>query len=194
MRLPTILAVRPAEPWLAAAARELVAFAWHQSWSCLFPVAIFAGLVAARALEPGVPRYDTMLVLCLAMQAALLLSRVETRDEAKVIVVFHVLGLALELWKVHHGSWSYPGAGWTKVAGVPLYSGFMYASVASYMCQAWRRLRLDMVAWPPAWQTATLGAAIYLNFFHQPLPPRRALADHAGHGAGVLADARALRV
>ncbi len=148
-----------------AFARELLAFAWQQACSCIFPLGIFAGLAVARLCEPAIARYDAMLVLCVLMQAAMVRLRLETLDELKVICVFHVLGLGLELWKVHHGSWAYPGAGWTKVAGVPLYSGFMYASIASYMCQAWRRLRLEMLAWPPGWQTAGLGAAIYLNFF-----------------------------
>ncbi len=130
-----------------------------------FPIGIFAGLAVARLFEPAVPRYDSMLLLCMLIQAGMLRLRLESHDEFKVICVFHVLGLGLELWKVHHGSWSYPGAGWTKIAGVPLYSGFMYASIASYMCQCWRRLRLEMVPWPPGWQTACLGAAIYLNFF-----------------------------
>lgn len=157
-----------------AATRELLAFAWHQAWSCLFPVAIFAGLVVARWLEPAVPRYDTMLAICLAVQVAMFASGLETRHEALVIALFHVLGLGLELWKVHHGSWAYPEAAYTKIAGVPLYSGFMYASVASYMCQAWRRLRLEMVLWPSGRLTALVGGAIYLNFFtNRYLPDQR---------------------
>src|SRR3712207_8701203 len=46
-------------------------------------------------------------------------------------------------------SWSYPEQGFFEVFGVPLYSGFMYASVASYMCQAWRLLDLDLKNYPP---------------------------------------------
>lgn len=44
--------------------------------------------------------------------------------------MFHLIGLALEIFKVHMGSWSYPEEGYVKIFGVPLYSGFMYASVA----------------------------------------------------------------
>jgi uncharacterized membrane protein YoaT (DUF817 family) len=89
----------------------------------------------------------------------------ESRDELKVIAVFHLIGLALEIYKVHMGSWSYPEEAWTKIFGVPLYSGFMYASVASYLCQAWRRLQVNLQGWPSPFWTVTLGAAIYLNFF-----------------------------
>ncbi|MBU5233838.1 DUF817 domain-containing protein, partial [Vibrio cholerae] len=54
---------------------------------------------------------------------------------------------------------------YSKVFGVPLYSGFMYASVASYICQAWRRLHLQMYHWPKAIFVIPLGAMIYFNFF-----------------------------
>lgn len=63
------------------------------------------------------------------------------------------------------GSWSYPEDGYFKFYGVPLYSGFMYASVASYLCQAWRRLKVDLVNWPPFLTVVPLAAGIYLNFF-----------------------------
>jgi uncharacterized membrane protein YoaT (DUF817 family) len=72
------------------------------------------------------------------------------------------------------GSWSYPEPGFTKVFGVPLYSGFMYASVASFMCQIWRRLRMDMTGWPGLPAAGLLGGAIYLNFFtHHFIPDFR---------------------
>ncbi|MDQ0861081.1 hypothetical protein QFZ72_004560 [Bacillus sp. V2I10] len=81
----------------------------------------------------------------------------------KVIFVFHIIGLALELYKVRMGSWAYPEEGIRKVFGVPLYSGFMYASVASYMCQAWRRMDLRISSCPASWIVVILGAAIYFT-------------------------------
>lgn len=48
---------------------------------------------------------------------------------------------------------------------MPLYSGFMYASVASYICQAWRRLDLQLTN-VPSWRlSSALAVAIYVNFF-----------------------------
>jgi len=145
---------------------QLIRFGWQQALSCIFPVVIFASLALTKLVPlPWLPRYDWLLLICLAMQVWMVRSGLETRDELKVITVFHLIGLALELFKVHMGSWSYPEEGWTKVGGVPLYSGFMYASVASYMCQAWRRLKLELVNWPTLWIVTPLAAAIYLNFF-----------------------------
>jgi uncharacterized membrane protein YoaT (DUF817 family) len=164
--LPGFLRDVPGRPRPLRALVELLAFAWHQSWSCLFPAFIFAGLGLTKQVQvPGIPRYDLLLVLCLLFQAWMLRSGRETRDELKVICLFHGLGLAMELWKVRVGSWSYPGEAWTKVGGVPLFSGFMYASVASYACQAWRRLRLRLHGWPRSRHAMAVSAAIYGNFF-----------------------------
>ncbi|MCX8002157.1 MAG: DUF817 domain-containing protein [Anoxybacillus mongoliensis] len=145
---------------------QLVHFGWQQALSCLFPVVIFASLAVTKMVSlPFLPRYDWLLIICLFMQWWMVRAGLETRDELKVITMFHLIGLALELFKVHMGSWAYPEAGYAKFFGVPLYSGFMYASVASYLCQAWRRLKVELVKWPPFSIVVPLAAAIYLNFF-----------------------------
>lgn len=148
------------------AMQQLVRFGWQQALSCVFPVVIFASLALTQFLPlPWLPRYDWLLIICLAMQVWMVRSGLETSDELKVISVFHLIGLALEMFKVHMGSWSYPEEGWAKVNGVPLYSGFMYASVASYLCQAWRRLSIKLEHFPPLWLSVPLAAMVYLNFF-----------------------------
>lgn len=146
--------------------RLLIHFAYQEAMSCLFPVFIFAALALSKYVTiPGVARYDFLLLLCLIFQVIMVKSGLETKDELKVITVFHLIGLALELFKVHMGSWGYPEGAISKVFGVPLYSGFMYASVASYLCQAWRRLDVSLSGWPSSWLAGMLGAAVYLNFF-----------------------------
>jgi uncharacterized membrane protein YoaT (DUF817 family) len=154
---------------------QLWVFGREQALSCIFPAAIFLTLALSRYWPiPFLHRYDLILLVLVAVQAGMVRSGLETRDELKVICVFHLIGLVLELFKVRHGSWSYPEEAWTKVGGVPLYSGFMYASVASYICQAWRRLHLNMEEWPPQIPVVVLGAAIYLNFFtHHYIPDLR---------------------
>jgi len=146
--------------------KQLVRFGSEQALSCLFPVVIFSALAITKAIPlPYLPRYDWLLIIFLVVQWLMLRTGLETIDELKVITLFHLIGLALEIFKVSMGSWSYPEAGYFKIYGVPLYSGFMYASVASYLCQAWRRLRIGLVNWPPFILVVCLGAAIYLNFF-----------------------------
>ncbi|WNS45995.1 DUF817 domain-containing protein [Paenibacillus sp. MMS20-IR301] len=154
---------------------QLLHFGYHQAMSCIFPVAIFSTLVITSAVEiPFIHRYDAILLILLTVQYLMYRTGLETLDEIKVICVFHVIGLMLEIYKIRMGSWAYPEPGFTKLLGVPLYSGFMYASVASFMCQIWRRLKMDMTGWPGLAAAGLLGGAIYLNFFtHHFIPDFR---------------------
>jgi uncharacterized membrane protein YoaT (DUF817 family) len=161
----------PLRTRLAAYGLELLHFGLKNALACLFPVFIFAALAFSQLVPLPLPRYDFLLLACVGMQGVMLAARLETRDELKVITLFHLLGLGLELFKVYVGSWSYPEAAFFKVGGVPLYSGFMYASVASYMIQAWRLFGLRFLRWPPAWLVVPLGALIYLNFFTNAVLP-----------------------
>ncbi len=94
-------------------------------------------------------------------------SKLETWDEAKAILLFHVVGFALEVFKTSSAiqSWSYTDFAYTKVFGVPLFSGFMYAAVGSYIIQAWRLLDVRIRHHPPYWMASMIGVAIYANFF-----------------------------
>jgi len=146
--------------------RLFLLFGWNQALSCIFPAVIFITLALSKFIAiPFLGRYDVILLVCILAQILLVYFKLETIDELKVITMFHVIGLILELYKVHMGSWSYPEEAWTKVWGVPLYSGFMYASVASYICQAWRRFDIEFVHWPKAYLSILVACVIYLNFF-----------------------------
>ncbi len=157
----------------ACALAQLFRFGWVQVQCCLFAVAVFVGLAVSSAVPLPVPRYDALLGYALVLTAVFFLLRLETGREVAVIFAFHLVGLALEVFKVRAGSWSYPESAWTKIGGVPLYSGFMYAAVGSYICQAFRRmdLRVDRFPWVPA---VALAVAAYANFFtHHYLPDLR---------------------
>lgn len=123
-------------------------------------------LIFSRLVHvPGIPRYDLLLILCIVLQAFMYFSKMESGAELLVITMFHLIGLAMEIFKVRMGSWSYPEFAYSKVCGVPLYSGFMYASVGSYVCQAWRQFNLRLENWPGIVLASIICAAIYLNFF-----------------------------
>ena len=153
-------------------------FIKHEALSCLFPAVIFGSLALTRWMYshglgvPGVARYDLILFVCLLTQYLMWRFKLESTDEVKVIGVFHILGLALELFKTQIGSWSYPEPALFKIVTVPLYSGFLYAAVASYMCQAWRRFDLRLEGWPKLgiWPNG-LALAVYLNFFSKHVIP-----------------------
>jgi uncharacterized membrane protein YoaT (DUF817 family) len=153
---------------------EFLVFGLKQARACVFAASFFALLAVSRHLPPfGMARYDFLFLAALAVQAILLVTRLESPAEAAVLCGFHALGLTLELFKTHPAinSWSYPEAGMLRLGTVPLYSGFMYAAVASYMCQSWRLLRLELEGYPPPAVGVPLAAAIYLNFFTRHFVP-----------------------
>ena len=156
---------------LAGFARFAFEFLWFgikEARACLFAGLFFAAVfLVPRAGMFGIPRYDLLLVIALLIQLWMAWARLETMDEIKTIAIFHVLGFALEVFKTSHGikSWSYPDFAYTKVLGVPLFSGFMYAAVGSYIIQAWRLLDVRILHHPPLWMASLVALAIYANFF-----------------------------
>lgn len=158
-------------------ATQLLRFTWIQLQCCLFPALIFLGLAASKLIpaELAAPlgRYDLLLIYVVIIQIAFIVFRLETARELGVICAFHLIGLCLEIFKVQVGSWSYPDPGLIRLAGVPIFSGFMYASVGSYICQAFRRfdLHINHFNWAAV---SVLAIAAYANFFtHHWIPDLR---------------------
>jgi uncharacterized membrane protein YoaT (DUF817 family) len=150
------------------AAVELLWFGVKQARACLFAGLFFAAVfLAPRGGLLGIPRYDILLLIALAIQGWMVWVKLETRDELKAITLFHLIGFCLEVFKTSSGirSWSYPDFAHTKILGVPLFSGFMYAAVGSYIIQAWRLFDLRIRHHPPYWMAALIAVAIYANFF-----------------------------
>lgn len=147
---------------------EFIAFGIKEARACIFAGSFFVLLFASNHIPLfGFARYDFLFVAAVLLQVILLITKVETWDEFKTIFLFHIIGLALELFKTHPsvGSWSYPEDAFFMIGTVPLYSGFMYAAVGSYIAQAWRLLKLELVEPPSYLWSLVLCAAIYINFF-----------------------------
>lgn len=147
---------------------EFVVFGLKQGWACLFGGALLALLIATRVVWPqdaALARYDFLFLAALALQGTLLATKLEQPAEAVVIFLFHVVGTAMELFKTDAGSWIYPEDNFFRIAGVPLYSGFMYAAVGSYLARVTRIFDMRYSHYPPLAPTVVLAAAIYLNFF-----------------------------
>lgn len=154
---------------LNVVASESLWFFIKQLRSVLFAGLFFLLLITSHPMSEllGISRYDWLFVGSLLIQAILIYKKLETVDEAKTIFLFHIIGLVLEIYKTSAlvGSWSYPEAGYLKLAGVPLYSGFMYAAVGSYIAYAWKNLALRLERHPSYKMSVLLCALIYLNFF-----------------------------
>lgn len=152
---------------IRTALHEWILFGIKQARACIFAGSFFLLLFLSHTVTLGLPRYDFLFLAAIAIQIILIATKIETWDEVKVIFLFHILGLCLEIFKTNPaiGSWSYPEFGYLKIFGVPLYSGFMYAAVGSYISQSWRIMRLSMRQYPPFWIPSLLSVLIYLNFF-----------------------------
>lgn len=146
---------------------EFVVFGLKQAWACLFG-GLMLGIILVTGLwwpDIGVARYDAWFIAALLIQVGMLLFRLETLSEAKVILIFHVVGTGMELFKTAAGSWIYPEEAFFRLGGVPLFSGFMYACVGSYMARTQRIFDITFTCYPPVWATVLLATGIYVNFF-----------------------------
>lgn len=152
---------------LSLAAYEFVRFGLKQGWACLFGGVLLSLIIATRLWYPAtaaLARYDALFLAAIGIQALLLATRLETLEEAKVILAFHVIGTAMEVHKTAVGSWVYPEASFFHIGGVPLFTGFMYAAVGSYLARVWRLFDFRFARHPSLLAITILSVAIYVNF------------------------------
>ena len=148
--------------------KEFLIFGIKQARAAIFAGSFFVLLFLSNHIPLfGFARYDFLFLAAIGIQIILYVTKLETKDEVKVIFLFHIIGLVLELYKTNPaiGSWSYPEAGFFKIATVPLYSGFMYAAIGSYISQAWKVFKLEFVNYRHYVLSVLLCFLIYLNFF-----------------------------
>lgn len=175
VRHPLAPFLQPARRWirrtllrLPEGPREFVLFGLKMAWSCLFGAAMLGLMIATHLFWPQhapLYRYDFLLLCALVIQALMLWTRLESLDEMKVILLYHLIGTVMEIFKTHVGSWIYPEPSIVHIGGVPLFTGFMYGSVGSFIARAIRVLDMRFSFYPRAWATWLLAAAIYINFF-----------------------------
>lgn len=143
-------------------------FGIKQAWAALFGGLLLAAIIFTHYMQlPWLARYDWLFLWAVAVQIGMLLFRLEQPREVIAILLFHLVGLGMELFKTSSriGSWTYPEASTIRLLTVPLFSGFMYAAVGSYLTRAWRVLQLRFTHYPNRWHTALLALLIYSNFF-----------------------------
>ena len=174
------LSARPIEGDLAissparAFAQDALRFVLAQISAASFAILLLAMIVASRLYWPedgviaeGVRlyRYDMLLIACIAVQIALIASGWESWREAKAIAIYHVVGVLMEIFKVSAGSWVYPEPSIAQLGGVPLFTGFMYSAVGSYIARGWVLHRVDFNRFPPLWMAGVVATLIYFNFY-----------------------------
>jgi uncharacterized membrane protein YoaT (DUF817 family) len=134
--------------------------------AAIFALVVFLTLGITKGWEfHYISRYDSLFLFFILFQVLLIMLKYESKKDLHIILSFHMLGLFMELYKVHFGGWSYPETAYLKFGGVPLYSGFMYGSVAGFLLQLWKRLKISLSRWPSSSIVAIIGLVTYLNFF-----------------------------
>lgn len=79
---------------------EFWSFGVKEALSCAFAVSFhYAGAVKILPMG-GIPRYDFILVVALAVQFAMVYCGLETKRELAAVSLFHLLGLVLEILKL----------------------------------------------------------------------------------------------
>lgn len=157
---------------------EFLLFGIRQAEACVFGGFLLGVMLITSYWQPfgSLHRYDLIFILAVSFQCVLLIAGLESRREALVIIVFHILATLMELFKTSAaiGSWQYPEPFAIGIANVPLFSGFLYSAVGSYIARAWRIFEFRFSSYPSVPATIALVAAIYVNFFtHHFLPDIR---------------------
>ena len=157
-----------------AALHEFIVFGLKQAYACIFGGALLVAIIASRLWYPvdgplaeALPRYDFLFWYAIGVQLFLLATRLESLREVGVIVAFHLLATAMEVFKTSDAirSWGYPGDFHLGIGNVPLFAGFMYSAVGSYIARVWRVFDFRFSGYPDRNATLAVAALIYLNFF-----------------------------
>lgn len=149
---------------------ELLWFGRQQAFACIFGILLLGGLIVTKHWDPDgvLSRSDFLFLYALSLQGALLAFRLEHRDELIVIFAFHVLATLMEWFKTSPaiGSWQYPDSDVIfRIYQVPMFAGFLYSAVGSYIARAWRLFDFKFTDYPPLWTTIALAVLAYVNFF-----------------------------
>ncbi len=138
--------------------------------ACLFGIAMLSGIMLTRdcIYVSGLWRNDFLFLYAIGLQVLLIALRMEHLREVSVILAFHLLATIMEWFKTSPeiGSWHYPGEGAIfRIYQVPLFAGFLYSAVGSYIARAWRLFEFRFKNYPSVGWTILLALAAYANFF-----------------------------
>ncbi|WP_444930642.1 DUF817 domain-containing protein [Microbulbifer sp. SSSA002] len=148
---------------------EFWLFGLRQAYACMFGGFLLGIMIVTSYWYPleSIHRYDFIFLAAIAFQLFLLATKLETFRESIVIVVFHFVATVMEVFKTSDaiGSWSYPEEYIFGIGNVPLFTGFMYSAVGSYIARVWRIFEFEYSHYPSKTLTVVLVVLIYINFF-----------------------------
>jgi uncharacterized membrane protein YoaT (DUF817 family) len=149
--------------------KEFWFFGLKQAQACLFGGFLLFVIILTNYWYPfeGLHRYDFIFLSAIAFQLFLLTFKLEKPQETIVIVIFHLVATGMELFKTSDaiGSWHYPEEYFFGIGNVPLFTGFMYSAVGSFISRVWRIFDFQYTYYPSKIATVILVILIYINFF-----------------------------
>jgi uncharacterized membrane protein YoaT (DUF817 family) len=150
--------------------KQLIRFAMLQAQASLFAGLLLSLIILTFLFLPPespINRFDVLFIAAVAIQILLIKFKLESLQELKVIITFHILAMIMEVFKTSPqiGSWHYSPGFMVGIKGVPLFAGFMYSAVGSYIARSWRLFALKFSNYPKIGLTIALATIIYLHFF-----------------------------
>ena len=149
--------------------KEFGLFVVKNAWACLYGALFLLVVLISQYVPLPIARYDFIFILAVLIQIILVATKLESFKEVRVILLFHVVATVMELFKTSGqiGSWSYPGVdqAFFKILTVPLFTGFLYSSVGSYISRIIRIFDMHFEQYPKQIYVGLLALTIYINFF-----------------------------
>ena len=145
-------------------------FTYKAASAALFGILLLLAFVFTASMGSelffGFYRYDYLLFYAVGIQAILLYAKLESWAEAKVIALFHILAMGMEIFLTHPliASWHYPQPAVFKILTVPLFAGFMYSAVGSFFARSLRLYQISFERLPKFSTMLALAILSYINF------------------------------
>ena len=149
---------------------ELYYFLKKNFYSAIYwIILIFIILISSLIPEEIISKYDSIFIIVIFLQIFLIIFKIETKKEFLVILIFHWLATAMEIFKTSDSiwSWKYPDIenSFFVLWNIPLFVWFLYSAVWSYISRAQKYLNLEYSNYPKNRYAVILAILIYINFF-----------------------------
>lgn len=145
-------------------------FSYKAASAALFGILLLIAFALTASMGSheyfGFFRYDYLLFYAVLIQVCLIYLKLESWAEAKVIALFHVMAMLMEIFLTHPqiASWQYPQPAVFKLLTVPLFAGFMYSAVGSFFARSLRLYQVSLSQLPNFANMIVLAIFSYLNF------------------------------
>jgi uncharacterized membrane protein YoaT (DUF817 family) len=107
--------------------KDFLVFIYKQAYACLFGGFLIFMIILTKyyyPLEGILYRYDFLFLSAIVFQGLLIYFKLEEWKEVKVIAMFHLVAMGMEIFKTHPsiGSWQYPENFQLGIMNVPLFA------------------------------------------------------------------------